>query len=336
MFEKKHVYRRFALAFATFSIAISIGFLMQTKEANSAARTGEEPSRKATSGKAPDSMKGVAANGATPEMLPSVPEDFAHKADLPHKPVVMLVSRDLPVGVLPQEEQTPLLGCDAEFAAEPAAGAMVTLTLTAPCLTGEKVTFHHESLKFSEMVSSDGTLVVSVPALSEQSVFAVTFANGDGKMVRTTVSSVPFYDRAAVIWRGATGLQLHAREFGADYGSDGHVWSGAARNVASVAGGQGGFLTRLGSADIADGWHSEVYTFPTLTAKRHGSVKLSIEAEVSKMNCDRDITARSLQIREGGRAVEQEIALSIPDCEAKGEFLVLKNLLEDLKIAQNQ
>ncbi|MEQ9692841.1 translocase [Shimia sp. SDUM112013] len=335
MSEKKNIYRRYALALATFSIAISIGFLMQTKEANSAARAGTEPSRKLSTTNAPNALT-AAPSTTKPGALPSVPEDFAHEAELLQEPVILLVSRDLPVGMLPAEEATPQLGCDAELTAEAGAGAMVLLSLSAPCLTGEKVTIHHEALRFSDVVSADGTLQVNIPALSEHAVFAVVFANGDGETAQVSVSSVPFYDRAAVVWRGESGLQLHAREFGAPYGGEGHVWGGAARDVAAVAGGAGGFLTRLGNDQIAEGWNAEVYTFPTLTTKRYGDVALSIEAEVSATNCNRDISATTMQIREGGRLMTQEINLSIPECDAKGEFLVLKNLLEDLKIAQIQ
>ena len=55
---------------------------------------------------------------------------------LPAEPVILLVSRDLPVGALPQEEATPQLNCEAALTAEPTAAAMVNLTLTAPVLRG--------------------------------------------------------------------------------------------------------------------------------------------------------------------------------------------------------
>lgn len=321
-------------------MAISIGFLMQSSEPSYAAHP--QPKAKAVdvvNGTTPASLTGNVdagpALGDAPSAIPVPPQDAMGHKPLPTEPVVLLVSRDLPIGALPQEEYTPLLNCEPTLTAEPGAAAMVSLTLSASCLAGDRVTIHHSGLKFAEVVGDDGNLSVEVPALSEKAVFVVAFTNGDGAVVQTNVDSLPFYDRVAVQWKGSAGVELHAREFGSDYGTSGHVWRGVPRDISAVAGGEGGFLVQLGNPDVPEAMMAEVYTFPSGTSKAEGTVHLSLEAEVTEANCNKDVIAQTIELREDGELRVHEMEMSVPDCDASGEFLVLKNLLEDLTIASN-
>lgn len=335
-----NVYRRYALAGATFSMAISIGFLMQTSEPSYAAQF--QPKAKTlamTSNVTQASLTGEAdarpEQDGAPSAIPVPPQDAVAHESLPTQPVILLVSRDLPVGAMPQEENTPLLNCKASLVAEAGAAAMVNLTLSAPCLSGDRVTIHHSGLKFTEIVGGDGDLSVMVPAMSEKAVFVVAFTNGDGAVAQTNVESLAFYDRVAVQWKGKSGIELHAREFGADYGTDGHVWRGGPRDILAVGGGEGGFLTQLGNTDVIDALMAEVYTFPSGTAQTEGKVLLSLEAEVTAENCDTAVSAQTLEVLPDGELRVHEMEMNIPGCDATGEFLVLKNLLEDLTVASN-
>ena len=338
--QSKNAYRRYALAGATICIAISIGFLMQASEPSYAGHS----LPKATVTPIPDAAvpahlpKDVISGLEDFDdlsSLPTPPEDKTQNAVLPDQPIVLLVAKDTPVGSLPTEESAPAMDCKVSLMAEPGAAAMIDLTLEAPCLTGERATFHHSGLKFTGIVGADGVLKVVLPALSEQALIVVAFANGDGAVARAEVDSLPFYDRVAVQWKGSPGLQLHALEFGAAYGEDGHVWSGRPRGVAAVSNGQGGFLTQLGDASSPEALMAEIYTFPTGTARTQGAVAISVEVEISEANCMRDVSAQSIEVLNTGGLRVQDLAISLPDCDAVGEFLVLKNLLEDLTIARN-
>ncbi|MCW8842994.1 MAG: translocase, partial [Rhodobacteraceae bacterium] len=252
---------------------------------------------------------------------------------LSHKTVALFVTRDLPVSDMPSEVATPNLACDVTLRAEPLPAALVALQLTAPCLTGERVVVHHGALKFAEVIGPDGSLVVEVPALSEQATFVAVLANGDGAMAKIEVPSLQFYDRVAVHWQGQAGLELHAREYGASYDSDGHVWREAKRDVTAVVEGQQGFLTQLGDGALPNPLMAEVYTFPSGYSKEDGEVLMSIEAEVSRENCGKTISAESIEIRVSGVEETHRLSLEMPKCDAVGELLVLKNLLQNLKIA---
>lgn len=265
---------------------------------------------------------------------PRLPIEGLQQSALPQPPVrsapVQLAALDAPI---PPEDEPAGFACDIEMNATTTAGAMVSLTLDAPCHASERVTIHHQGMMFTEVMQPDGTLQINVPALDENATFIAAFTNGEGATAKTDVTSLPFYDRVAVQWKGEAGLQLHAREFSADYFTDGHVWSASAGDLGRAANGEGGFLVRLGQESSPDALMAEVYSFPSGTAKKGGDVLLSIEAEVTAANCDGHVEAQTLQIREGGKLKVGDLTLEMPECDSVGDFLVLKNIVEDLKVA---
>ncbi|MEO1139743.1 MAG: hypothetical protein AAFW87_09825 [Pseudomonadota bacterium] len=255
--------------------------------------------------------------------------------ELPDTPVHLAALSDEPISQPPSEESTPAFACDMEMDATPAAAALVELSLNAPCMTNTQFTLHHNGMMISAVTDADGQWKMSVPALATQSLFIAAFDNGEGAVANATVDNLEFYDRYVVQWKGRSGLQIHAMEYGATYGEDGHVWTDAARDMLTAANGEGGFIQRLGDGVEDTAMMAEVYTFPTQTALREGDVHVSLEAEVNAANCGRDIEAQVL-VKSGQAALNaRDLTLAMPDCDAVGDFLVLKNLYEDLKIARN-
>lgn len=247
--------------------------------------------------------------------------------------VAALEPEDLPT--LPNEPEMNVTVCDVTANAVADAGAMVRFDVSAPCLPNERAVVHHNGMMFTAVTDGEGQLTSMIPALSETAVVMVEFTSGEGAVAMANVSSLPFYDRVVLQWSGATGFQLHAREYGAGYGSDGHVWSGAARDVSAAALGQGGFVTILGTANTLLPRMAEVYTFPSGTAPREGDIALSVEAEVTAENCGQDIEAQAIELSQNGQPRTQYVTLAVPDCASIGDFLVLNNLVDDLKIAAN-
>ena len=225
--------------------------------------------------------------------------------------------------------------CDITANARPMAAAMVNVTLDAPCLPNERVTVHHNGMIFTQTTSRTGTLDIAVPALAETAVFVFAFGNGDGAVAQAMVEDIADFNRVVLQWKGDTGFQIHALEFGSDYNGGGHVWSGKPRDIASAITGEGGFMTMNGDLSAADPLLAEVYTFPAAMETAGGAVELSVETEVIAANCGQEIEARSLEMR-GTRGIKtKDLSLAVPDCDAIGSFLVLNNLLEDLKVASN-
>jgi hypothetical protein len=331
---QKHAHRRYALSFATVSLAMCVGFVMQSSEAAVLVHDESVESFKPTTAIAlPQDLVAPQSLGAS--SLPSLPNDHGHGADLLQQPVLLAIAEDIPVGILPTEEPSPKLGCTPIMSAEPAAGALIDVRLTALCHAGDTVMFMHENLMFHMLLPQDGMLKVLIPALDESADVSASFANGDMVEATTVVDSLAFYDRVVISWMGQSGAELHAREFGAAYGEVGHVWREQPRDVGALAGGQGGFLLSLGNSDLSVAGQAEVYTFPTGISIQIGYVKVSVEAEVTEANCGKPLKVQSRALRQGRVDDQHDLELQMPDCSAVGEFLVLKNLVEDLTIAQN-
>ncbi|WP_372989284.1 hypothetical protein [Sulfitobacter sp.] len=225
--------------------------------------------------------------------------------------------------------------CDITANARPMAAAMVNVTLDAPCLPNERVTVHHNGMIFTQTTSRTGALDIAVPALAETAVFVFAFGNGDGAVAQAMVEDIADFNRVVLQWKGDTGFQIHALEFGSDYNGGGHVWSGKPRDIASAITGEGGFMTMNGDLSAADPLLAEVYTFPAAMETAGGAVELSVETEVIAANCGQEIEARSLEMRGTRGTKTKDLSLAVPDCDAIGSFLVLNNLLEDLKVASN-
>ncbi|MEW9920578.1 hypothetical protein AB2B41_13260 [Marimonas sp. MJW-29] len=321
-------------AVGTLACAVGIGFVMQSSE-TARVHYGDKSDR-IPAAEAPV-LEGAGAKNAMLDVqeitltsaeyeagiaLPATDAEVTTVATPPSE----LSEPEIPDGVV-------IPACDIVAQALPVAAAMVNLTLDAPCMPNERVTVHHNGMIFTETTTSDGALNLRIPALSRQAVFILAFANGDGAVAQTIVEELENFDRAVLQWKGNTGFQIHAREFGADYGSEGHIWEGAPGSVADAITGTHGMITRHGDTNAAEPLLAEVYSFPKGQNSRQGSISLSVETEVTAANCGLEVEAQSLEIRPGGQVRTQNLTLAVPDCEATGSFLVLNNLLQDLKLA---
>lgn len=313
--------------------AVGIGYVMQRSD------TGGQP---LTGGTAQTEMATLEATAAS-DVLLDVQEitltsaEFDSSIALPETDVEVIKAAApasiLDIPELPEAAVTPAPFCEIEASARPIAAAMVNLTMNAPCLPNERVTVHHNGMIFTESTSDMGAVDLTLPALSRDAVFILAFSNGDGAVAQTQVEDIGEYSRAVLQWKGNTGFQIHAREFGAGYGEAGHLWAEAPGTIAGAVVGNSGVLTRHGDTSAADPLLAEVYTFPKAATARVGDIALSVETEVTDANCGIEIEAQSLELQDGGGVKTRNLTLPVPDCDAKESFLVLNNLLQDLKVA---
>ncbi len=320
-------------AVGTLACAVGIGFFMQHSDA-SEKRYGKTDSRM----EAPQDKDADVGNLLLDvEAITLTSAEFENNVDLPQPDdqvmTVFAPQSNLPTPVLPESNVIPK--CDISANARPVAAAMVRLTMEASCLPNERLTVHHNGMIFTATTSATGTVDLTVPALAEEAVFILAFTNGDGAVAQTRVEELGDYDRVVVQWKGQTGFQIHALEFGADYGDAGHVWSGAPRDITAGVTGVGGYITRNGNAEVPDALMAEVYTFPRRAVAQTGSIDLSVETEVSDANCGLEIEAQSLEMTDNGKIRTRNLTMDVPECDAVGSFLVLNNLLQDLKVARN-
>ena len=290
-----------------------------------------------TSGASTEILQESPAHGDAPlaQDVPQPPTVAPQPDALPADPLTLASLDDTPTNlVLPGEEPTPSFICDTKVVAQTSAAAMVDLIIDAACHANEGFTVHHNGMMVSGKTDSLGLAWITVPALSESAVYIVTFASGDTVVVNAEVMSVPDYDRAIVQWSAYDGLQVHALEYGAAFDDPGHVWSGAMGELADAVAGEGGFMMSIGTATELNTHMAEVYTFPSGTAPE-GAVELSLTAVVTEANCGRDVEAQILQKSGPEPMSARDLSLAMPDCDAIGDFLVLKNIFDDLSIARN-
>jgi hypothetical protein len=274
-------------------------------------------------------------------MMPRPPQDAMSPAPLPQNGVAlrsrMSVTTPAPVAdaVMPVDSNEFGLACGPMLTASAEPAAMIGVTLTAPCRGGQQFNLRQGDLVFTARMSGLGTYTADIPALDQDVALVVSFPDGEKVSADVSVADADTVDRVVLLSQGQTGLQIHALEFGADYDQAGHVWAGNPRDTDGAERAGGGFITELGDDTITDANLAEVYTFPANTRDRDGVVRLSIETEVTAYNCGKEISGQTMQKNGVSEAKPVTLTLDMPDCDAIGEFLVLKNLLRDLKIASN-
>ncbi len=226
------------------------------------------------------------------------------------------------------------VACDVVATAKKLPHAFVELSVYAPCHHGQDISVHHSGMLFSERLDASGNLKVVAPALTDSAAFIFTLDDGEGAIAKTSVDGLRNVKRIVLQWQGESGFELHAREFGAEYGSEGHVWRNGVAAKKPIPEGNGGHLIELGNKDTNRSLLAEVYSFPIDAPDQSGAIDLSVEAEITKTNCGQEVEAQTLELRGTEGLKSQTIMLTIPSCDSVGDFLVLNNLLEDLKIAQ--
>ncbi len=225
--------------------------------------------------------------------------------------------------------------CDITMSAAPSVAAMVDVSLKAECYPNERVTFHHNGMMFTHATDDTGALDLSIPALAKNAVIIVAFANGEGALASAKVPDLAQFDRMVVQSKAKGNLHINAFEFGANFREDGHVSMKSERTHEHAVQGVGGFITMLGDKDQGEALVAEVYTFPTSESLIEGDVHVSVDANVTAANCGLRIEAQTLEVNRAGKMKVQDLSLPIPGCDAVGDFLVLQNLIQDLKVARN-
>ena len=207
--------------------------------------------------------------------------------------------------------------------------AMIGVTLVAPCRANERVVLRHDGLAVTAKTSANGVLFVSLPALTAAATVSIRFNDGQTVDAFVDIPEVAQLRRFGVQWMGDDAFQLHAFETGGDYGEPGHVSAADPQLPHADKAPIGGFLSVLGDDQVETPMLAEVYTYP---AQNTAAVRVVIEAAVTKATCAREILGETIA-DVGGDVTMTDLTLTMPDCSAVGDILVLQNLNPDLKIA---
>ncbi|MBM1815514.1 hypothetical protein [Pseudosulfitobacter pseudonitzschiae] len=326
-------YKEIATAAGTLVCAVGIGFIMQssdTAESRYGADTavGSQSAAQAPAAAADTSALDGPVLDVHDIVLTSALEDAPGMRDT----VVALAPADTLV-TPDTTDVAPGQSCTVNATAKTSGLGLVDLTVTAPCFANERLTVHHSGMRFTETTDATGALDLSMPVLADPAVIVVAFANGDGAVAQTAVPSLGDFDRVVLQWKGDAGFQIHAREFGADYGTEGDIWAESPGDPVQAISGEGGFLVRLGDPTASEAMVADIYTYPSGASRHAGVVDLSAEVEVSLFNCGLEIEAQSLELRDS-EIMTRNLNMTVPGCDTIGSFLVLNNLIQDLTVAQ--
>ena len=257
-------------------------------------------------------------------MEPVAPEAQAIPATFDNMPEV---SDEIPTAELSDLG----LPCGVTVTATAMPAAMVALDIMAPCRSLASVQIDHSALSFAAQTDAMGLLTLDVPAFASPATFTAIFEDGVEESVVVDLPDLSEFDRIGLSWSGNMGLELHAMEFGAGFGDDGHIWQEAPGHVDATVSGEGGFLTNIAIGDS----RAQIYTLPRATLREGESVRLSIDAPITADNCSAQVVARTLRSEASGPVDVTELSFTVPGCDAIGDVLVLQNLLDDLRLASN-
>lgn len=251
-------------------------------------------------------------------------------APAPTAPTMLKLAPETPLAAAPAP-----LDCTPTLALTRAPAAMMDLALAAPCNLNARVVIKHAGLTVTGVTDAAGQLKTSLPAMASAAHVTIALPGGVQATADLAVPALADYDRVAVQWQGDDAFQLHAFEFGADYGDAGHVSAATPRTSGYAVQASGGFLTALGNGAVLLPMLAEVYTFPTGHSLRSGVVRLTIEAEVTPATCGHDMLGETLEAHAGAPVKIVALTLAMPGCDAAGDYVILNNLLPDVKIARN-
>lgn len=247
-----------------------------------------------------------------------------------------LAALDLvPVAPIPSPTDTPMASnqCAPTLTGSAGKMAMISLSVSAPCHANQEIEFSHEGLRFTERLDGQGELFLDLPALARDAKITAHLEDDTNTTIEIAVPDAVQYRRVALVWHGATGLQLHAFEEGADYGDTGHVWAEQPGDLSRVEAGIGGYTTMLGS--VSSGYAADVYSFPAYLMRSLSGPEVTIEAHVMETTCDKALEATFLRTNGKKVTTETPIEIASPGCDAVGEYLVLQNLPETMRLALN-
>jgi len=174
-------------------------------------------------------------------------------------------------------------------------GAMIGLSLAAPCQAGQTVTLAHGALQLDLSLDPSGRLELTLPALAPLAEVRLTLA--DGRSLTETVALDDFAGvrRLLIAWEGPLALDLVAP---AGFEFDLHL-TGSDGAQARVLG--------LGAGiDWIEG-------------------ELAIEAQ----SCDQSFAALVHLIRDDGPIARRELYLDLPGCEQDGGFVLIPDILPE-------
>jgi hypothetical protein len=223
------------------------------------------------------------------------------------------------------------IDCSINLTAKPLRGARIKLELVAPCHKNKVATITHVSLRFNEIVDDSGMITIIIPVLSDPANIEVSFADGISKSISTPVKDLSSAQRTVIAWSGNIDLQLHVDENAFDVSQSKEITTLSARSYKESYLQGGGYLTTLGNADVENGKFIQIYS-----TDNPNEMFVDFTVVINSPNnwCGAKFLIKTVRytVDLGPQFASKNV--SVRNCSAKNESIVLKNMLRNLIVAQ--
>ncbi|MGF1502914.1 MAG: hypothetical protein ACFBSD_13970 [Paracoccaceae bacterium] len=158
----------------------------------------------------------------------------------------------------------------------PRAGALTDLFVDSPCHAGTAALVGISGIEIGIPLDASGKGSVAVPGFESSSDAQLTFVDGEGFTFPMPFEDTERLERVVLAWQSPVRMELHAFEFGARTGGDGHVGPHNPRSPSDVRRRGGGFhLSYASAGGVGD--NLEVYTHWRRPGGETGIVSLAVD-----------------------------------------------------------
>lgn len=225
------------------------------------------------------------------------------------------------VGITSVAASTPPAGgdrCQPELELASLPGAMIHVSLSAPCNRAERVLVRHSGLAFAAQTQADGRATFVLPAMKSDAMVAVYFQDSRLVLGKVAVPDASSYARLAVVWDAPAEIELRVTDGNRVLIGSTAFTAGPVQQVMA-----------LGAPQVTSPVLARVYSVP---GSQLGEADITGELRITPATCGRTLRLQTVYSA-GGVARQEERSVAVPLCGTAGNILVLKNLAPALKLA---
>ena len=202
--------------------------------------------------------------------------------------------------------------CEVMAVNAPDSRGAVLLTVVSDCRADMAFSVNHGGMTFTAETDERGMSLLTVPAMTTEATFFITFEDGKSLATSTYVPNAERYNRVVFQWEGHVGTYLEETADMNDFA----------------------MLDRLGT-DVGEiPRFAEVFSFPVNTSLTDGMAGIDLLARVTENNCEQDLVAESFTIFRGLDDLQfKDIRITLPDCDQVGDTIALKKVLGEQTLA---
>ncbi|MEH6359630.1 MAG: hypothetical protein V7761_02740 [Amylibacter sp.] len=223
------------------------------------------------------------------------------------------------------------MDCSISLSAKSLRGARIQLVVKAPCHRNKVITIAHAGLRFNEIVDNKGEITITIPVLSDPANIEVSFADGTSKSISTPVKDLSSLQRTGIAWSGRANLQLNADERFFDSSHNEQITKLNTRSYKRSYLQGGGYLTMLGNSDVENGKFIQIYSVEN---PNDVFIDFMVVLENPKHLCGTGFSINTMRYAANLGTQIASKNVSVKNCSADNQSIVLKNILRSLIVAQ--